>query len=307
MKNYPYDVSVIVLTYNHQDFILETLQTIELQDFENVQVVVGDDFSSDATCSIIDSFSRTSKHTYVKLFNNTNVGITNNFNLCLSRCEGKYIFLLGGDDLFGIGKLKAQYEFMELNSDVVISYHDAIVFESASGKKLRYFSDHFPKCESSLSNLIRYGTFFTGCTVAVRNFENLPFCNTKIKYASDWLWYIEILLISNSRLAEVSGVYSRYRRHNDNITSSKNYKDSWTETLISLQHVIEKYPNYSSLAKKTLAERAFAFSLKGLFNKNVSFFVNSLIFSFQLSLISPLLFIWYRRYLILRVLKNKVR
>jgi len=276
-----YEVSVIVLTFNHQKFILDTLGSIESQDFDSIQVVIGDDASSDNTTSIIDDFSRESRFDYVKLFNDKNQGITRNFNNCLRACTGKYIFLLGGDDLYLEGKIKLQYEYMEQDPDIAISCHDAYVFDSCTGKTLLKYSDLFKIKDVSVNSLIVSGTFFTGCTPAIRRFENMPECYDQIKSASDWLWYIELLIKSGGRIGYIDSVLSRYRRHSHNITSNKNHVTAYSETRDSLIYVIENYPEFKSVAIGALGERQFAFFLKGLLAYHWCWAVRLLMVSFK--------------------------
>tara|TARA_R110002096_G_scaffold257898_1_gene451502 strand:+ start:8599 stop:9525 length:927 start_codon:yes stop_codon:yes gene_type:complete len=291
---YDYDASVIVLSYNQENFIFDTLNSIEIQDLDSIQVVVGDDASVDSTTDIISKFSESSRHDYVKIFRKENVGITENFNACLSNCKGKYIFLLGGDDLFLDNKMKLQFEYMNFNPDVFISFHDAYIFDSNTGRTLLKYSDLFNVTELSVESLIRHGTFFTGCTVAVRNFENIPKCNWRIKFSSDWLWYIEVLISSGGKLGEIDSVLAKYRRHISNITSTKNFKLAYIETEKSLNHVLESYPEYEIVAREALAERQFAYFLKGLFGKNLNWSLALLLRSLNNSILSPLFFLKLR-------------
>ncbi|WP_211208520.1 hypothetical protein, partial [Pseudomonas agarici] len=66
--------------------------------------------------------------------------------------------------------------------------------------------------EGGASVLVERGAFNCGCSVAVRN-RNLPMCDERIKFASDWLWYIEILMSGGGGIKYLDGVFARYRRH----------------------------------------------------------------------------------------------
>lgn len=291
-RDYSYKVSVIILTFNHEKFIFETLSSIESQDIDSVQVVVGDDASSDNTNEIIERFSKDSKFDYVKFYNKNNIGISENFNQCLRACTGKYIMLLGGDDVFLYGKIRKQYEYMEYNQNVFISYHDAYVFDSDTGETLLNYSEMFNVKELSVQSLIVNGTFFTGCTPAVRNFFGMPECLEKIKYASDWLWYIEILIASGGDIGCIDSVLSKYRRHSSNVTSNENYERAYSETRDTLIHIVENHPEYKKIAMKSLGERQFAFFLKGILARKWSWSLRLLISSLKNN---PFSLYWFLR------------
>lgn len=306
IDNFRYQISVLVLTYNHAAFVLETLNSIEIQDFESIQVVIGDDCSSDNTRELIDLFSSSSRYDFVKIYQDTNKGITSNFNECLNACSGKYIFLLGGDDVFLSGKILTQYHFMETNPDVFISFHDAFLFHTSDADHFGTYSSVYTARKPDIYNLIKYGTFFTGCSVAVRNFDSMPKCNEKIRFSSDWLWYIELLINSGGRLASIEGVYSKYRRHATNITSFNNYHTGLDETILTLEHIEREYPRYSKLCSIVMGERYFAYSLKAIMMKDFSWGFQNLKRSLELSWLSPVRFFQFRfRTIISRVFNAK--
>lgn len=293
-SSFKYKASIIVVSYNQRQFIAETLASIEAQDFESLQLILGDDASTDGTQDLINEHLKTSRFTFVKIFNQQNLGISKNLNNCLRACEGQYIFLLGGDDLFVSGKLARQVAFMDENPEVVLSFHDAQVFDSKTGLNIFKYSELFNVDKFDVEGLVLHGTFFTGSTPCIRRFTNIPFFNEKISFSSDWLWYIEVLLLSKGRMGQVEGVLSKYRRHPDNVTSSKNYIRAYCETFHTLCYLSETYPCLRKVASMALAERQFAYCLKG-------FFAGRLYWAFKLFVkaivaypLAPLLFLKLR-------------
>ncbi|NWB91697.1 glycosyltransferase [Pseudomonas agarici] len=257
------EVSVIVLTYNHEDFIVSALESVEDQDFLNIQVVIGDDASDDSTCALIESFEKKSRLKFDKVFSDKNRGITKNFNACLSRCTGEIIFLLGGDDIFLPGKISAQVKHMLNDPSISISYHDVEVFDSESNRTLYYYNNVHGRQEGGASVLVERGAFNCGCSVAVRN-RNLPMCDERIKFASDWLWYIETLMSGGGNIKYIDGVFARYRRHGNNITGSAYLNQQYQEILLSLDIIKEKYPSLITVVAQAESERVFAFFIKFL-------------------------------------------
>lgn len=269
-------VSVIVLTYNSENFISETISSVFSQNYENLEIIVGDDASTDRTLEILGKIREDSEIDIKIAISKENSGISKNFNQCLSLCSGKYIFLLGHDDIFLDGKISSQVEFMEKNNEVNISYHDASVFNSESGAHLYFYNaDRHGFHSGDYIKLIKQGTFNCGSTVAVRNI-GLPFCDENIKYASDWLWYIEILKECGGQINFFPGVYAKYRRHQSNITKLSSLERQLDEVIYTLKKYSDEDTKLSKVCRHALAERRFAFGLKffisGNFKKSFELF-----------------------------------
>lgn len=103
-------ISVIVLTYNQEKYLCQTLDGILMQQIdEPIEIIIGDDHSSDAT-SVIGRNYQTLYPDVVRYFRNTsNLGLVQNFITMLSQCCGKYIALCDGDD-YWTDQLKLQRE-----------------------------------------------------------------------------------------------------------------------------------------------------------------------------------------------------
>ena len=111
--------SVAVLTYNHEAYIRQCLDSILAQvvDFP-YEIVVVDDCSTDSTQDILREYAQA--HAQVRLhLNPENQGISRNNNLILSLCQGTYVAMLEGDDYWmDPNKLQRQVDFLNENEEV---------------------------------------------------------------------------------------------------------------------------------------------------------------------------------------------
>ncbi len=292
-------VSVIVLMYNQEEYIIEAIDSVVNQEYENIELICGDDASSDATLFKLEKYNSMLGVRLIVVKQSVNVGITENFNSCLKMCTGKYIFLLGGDDYFFPGKIKHQVEFMECNPEISISYHDVSVFQSSTREILYYYNSRHKAFSGSADILIRNGTFCCGCSVAVRN-VNVPLCNPLIKFSSDWLWMIDILKHNpGTKIAAMNGVYSAYRRHSGNITDylSRNFLKGLEEVMLTLDIINQQYPEEKVNVSHARAERYFVYGLKAFLSGN--FIMSCVLFkrAFGNSILAPILFIRRRLHL----------
>jgi glycosyltransferase involved in cell wall biosynthesis len=118
-------VSVCVFTYNYEKYLAQALDSVLAQQTDFFfEIVIGDDCSTDTTRSVARQYAEKYPGKFVLSFNDTNIGGTRNWIRTMSRCKGKYIALLDGDDYFtDPDKLQKQYDTMEENRDLVLCFH----------------------------------------------------------------------------------------------------------------------------------------------------------------------------------------
>ncbi len=129
-------ISVAVITYNQQDTIRQTLDSILMQkgDFD-LELVIGEDCSTDATHAICEEYVSKSQITKTKLIaplwqrnhksqiillpNTHNLGITANYFRTLQACTGDYIADFAGDDYYCDDRaLEKQFHYMQSHPEI---------------------------------------------------------------------------------------------------------------------------------------------------------------------------------------------
>lgn len=125
MKTHDIDISVIVITYNHENYIGHTLESILMQDFEGtMEILVGDDCSTDKTRDVIMEYVNLNPGRITPILREKNLGATKNSIDVIERARGKYLAFLEGDDFWtDNSKLQKQVEFLNENPDVIAVYH----------------------------------------------------------------------------------------------------------------------------------------------------------------------------------------
>ncbi len=241
-------VSVFMPTYNHEHLLAASIESVLDQDFDDYELVIGDDASTDGTYQVAAQYQQRYPDK-IKLFRNEkNLGITGNCNAILSHCSGKYIAFFSGDDIYLPGKLRKQVEMMEAHPDCILCYHDIEVFRSETGETIRYWNhgDHSSPPVTGASkevaeSLVLKGTgFMAALSVMVRR-DCVPKSgfNPRIPIASDWLMWIDICAMSEGCVMFIDEVLARYRKHVGSITESNmNYL---LEILITITIVEENY------------------------------------------------------------------
>lgn len=128
-------ISVVVCTYNQESTIGRALDSILRQRCPwPVEIVVGDDHSTDSTLSICRDYERRYGERVRVIAHKRNLGVLGNYVGCLMSCRGKYIADLAGDDEWADdGKLAMQLEYMESHPDTAIVHTDYILRDATTG------------------------------------------------------------------------------------------------------------------------------------------------------------------------------
>lgn len=95
-------VSIIIVTYNSEKFILEALESAKNQTYRNIELIVTDDCSKDETVTICRNWIKNNKNhfTHTKIITvNENTGIASNCNRGLKASKGEWLKYIAGDDL----------------------------------------------------------------------------------------------------------------------------------------------------------------------------------------------------------------
>jgi glycosyltransferase involved in cell wall biosynthesis len=91
-------VSIICLAYNHENFVVETLNSVIQQNYQPIELIIVDDYSKDRTKLEINYWLLS--HPDVQFIaNEFNIGNTKSFNNALKIAKGEYIIDLAADDL----------------------------------------------------------------------------------------------------------------------------------------------------------------------------------------------------------------
>ena len=91
-------VSIICLAFNHEKFVVETLDSVVQQNYQPIELIIVDDCSTDNTKLVINNWLST--HPEVQfIVNEINKGNTRSFNNALKFAKGEYIIDLAADDL----------------------------------------------------------------------------------------------------------------------------------------------------------------------------------------------------------------
>jgi len=126
-------VSICSITFNHENYIAQTIESL-LEQVTNFpfEIVIRDDASTDKTASIIMQYVQNYPKIIKPIYEEHN-GFSNGIKplaVVINAAQGKYIAICEGDDYWTDNvKLQTQVDFLDQNPDFVITYHDCQPFD----------------------------------------------------------------------------------------------------------------------------------------------------------------------------------
>ncbi|WP_033151957.1 glycosyltransferase family 2 protein [Pseudobutyrivibrio ruminis] len=121
-------VSVIMPSWNTAGYIMESVESVLNQTYQNWELIIVDDASTDGTVDLLKQVN----DPRVKVFvNEQNSGAAVTRNRAMREAKGDWVAFLDSDDLWSPTKLEKQLEFM-VEHDYVFSYHDFEKIDEAS-------------------------------------------------------------------------------------------------------------------------------------------------------------------------------
>ena len=107
-------VSIVVPVFNSEKFIIETIQSVKKQTYQNWELLLVNDCSTDKSEQIIRNYEEDKRIRLINLKANSGAAIARNTGI--NNAKGKYIAFLDADDLWNKEKLEKQIKFMEENN-----------------------------------------------------------------------------------------------------------------------------------------------------------------------------------------------
>ena len=208
--------SVAMAVYNGEKYIKEQIDSILEVMGKQDELVISYDASTDATRQIIGEYERSDSR--VRVLENKNPGVQNNFNNAVMGCRGKYIFLSDQDDKWIGDKITLMVEkFEQTGADLVV--HDGYMADGALNPYPKTFFERCGTYNSPIRNIIQCN--FWGCCMAFRSDLRevvCPFPN-KNKVGHD-LW-LGVVIGFCGKIERLGECLILHRLHGNNVTSSR--------------------------------------------------------------------------------------
>lgn len=112
-------ISVVVITYNSENTIIETLDSIYAQTFRDFEIVVSDDCSTDNTVEVVETWLTSHNVKGLVVLSEANKGIPANANKGIRNSNGDLIKIIAGDDVMYPNALEVYKAYYDMDENVI--------------------------------------------------------------------------------------------------------------------------------------------------------------------------------------------
>lgn len=230
-------VSISVITYNQEEYIRNTLDNIIAQKVAfPIEIVVGDDCSTDNTRSICIEYKNKYPNIIQLHLHEKNMGSMANWISNINLCQGKYIAICEGDDYWTDPyKLQKQVDLMESHSDFSMCAHASQIL----------MCDHFDECKIDKSVLTTEDLIdedwgiMTASILFRKDMLDMPDWYGKVKNGD---YALQLLLSLKGNIGYLPDNMSVYRQHFGGVSASLKPLNQ-TAWIVFLLDEFNKYTN----------------------------------------------------------------
>lgn len=279
-------VSVCMITYNHEKYISQAIDSVLMQKTNfDYEIVIGEDCSTDRTREIVLEYKAKYPDKIKLLLQEKNVGMMQNFIDTLKACSGKYIALLEGDDYWTDPyKLQKQVDFLEANPEYVLTFHKISILHLNGNITIH---PNLQKNIFGLEDLIS-GNFVPTCSVVFRNIPfEFPSFYRRLRIGDYPLYF---LLMKYGKFYYLDFNMATYRLHKESNFSSKGELFSLKTVLEVYLSFVEYYPNFRRKLLKRIIRQYYSIALdykKQKKNKDAIFILKNIYSYFPEIFYSP--------------------
>jgi glycosyltransferase involved in cell wall biosynthesis len=159
-------ITVAIPSYNHAKYVAESIRGALDQTFEDFELLIVDDASTDNSVEIIKSFSDP-RIRFIPL--KQNLGICRVANICVEEAKGKYLCTVGSDDVMEKTKLEKQLKFLQQNPSYKASFTGITIINEESKinqKKTTKYTKIFEKDNRSRFEWLNHFFHVGNCLAA---------------------------------------------------------------------------------------------------------------------------------------------
>ena len=139
-------VTIGAANFNNSRYVIESLESIKSQTYPNIELVIVDDASKDDSPALIEEWLKTYDKPYRYIRHEKNGGLCRTCNDLITNANGKYISLIGTDDLYVPDKIAKQVDLLEKDTLAGMVYTDTYLIDENGKRKFGTLMTSLLKC-----------------------------------------------------------------------------------------------------------------------------------------------------------------
>ena len=208
-------VSVIIPCYNGAEYIVSTIESVLNQAYEDFELIVIDDGSTDQTSEEINRV----QDKRLKYFRTENQGVSHARNYGIRESNGEFIALLDADDLYLETNLKQKIQFLNNHKDIGLVHGSEMIFESVTEttKSITKGLDGFVLPELlSLDKKVIHSP--SSVVFRKKLIDQAGSFDEQMSVAADWDMWVRLARITN--FGFIDKPLTKYRLHQNQMHSN---------------------------------------------------------------------------------------
>lgn len=278
-------VSVIIVTYNSAEFIIETLESIKNQTYENLELIVTDDASKDGTIALCEEWLQIngSRFIHSRLITvETNSRLVNNCNRGLAEVKGDWVKLLAGDDCLAKNAIETLVNYALSNQDCSIIQTPVLKFcKDKNGNK--QFDQSFSRSSNILNKNVtaeqQFHLLTKGCPINAPSVfmkkklvDDIGLFDPEIPNCEDWPYWLR-LTKKGYQFHYIDEPLAHYRVREDSIYYEGS-KDFYISSFYKTERLVYKKYIRNSISPLRRAVAEYEFFIKDRFSsKKATIFI----------------------------------
>lgn len=211
-------VSVVIPSYNHEQFVQDSIQSVIDQTYENIELIIIDDGSKDGSLEKIQKMVDICEQRFARFEfrHRANIGLSATLNEALEWCEGKYFSPIASDDIMLKDKTATQVSFLEQNDDTAAVFGGVKLIDNNNMELNERVTE---ERSYSFKEIIMHEHDLPAPTQMAR----LELIKKIGGYESNLFiedWYMWLKLSQNGRIFYLSQIFTLYRQHDSNISKN---------------------------------------------------------------------------------------
>lgn len=137
-------VSIIAICYNHESYVVETLESIHAQSYSNIQLIIVDAHSTDNSVGVIEQWLNDNEVEATFIVAEQLQNVCKNINTGLEHVKGRYFQAISCDDVMEPEKIFRQVAYMEEHPELGMVYSDVSRIDENSNKVMGSLLEVWP-------------------------------------------------------------------------------------------------------------------------------------------------------------------
>lgn len=224
-------VTILVVSYNSSEFIIDTLESAKYQTYRNIELVISDDNSNDNTVDICRKWLNDNSQFFINaelITSNINTGIPANFNRGLKKASGLWLKGIAGDDILANNCIEELLDYISGHEDEVnIISSNIIKFSGKSihnglveKNKFTWFCSKESTAQEQYLMLLRYNRVYAATVLIKRELlEITQGFDEKYRLLEDWPLWVKLTGMGY-KIHHCNEALVYYRLHDNNLSQA---------------------------------------------------------------------------------------